>query len=606
MDCGASTAVAASSNAGRRGQGASSAIVDVMRWFFPEADRDAVNTLAKELGIPPLVARVLVLRGCADPISAAGFLRPALAQLHDPLLMRDMPVAVARLQEAIARKEKILIYGDYDVDGMMATVVLLTALRSLGATVEAYIPDRQAEGYGMRAAVMERAAQENFRVVISVDNGIREHEALRRGQELGIDCMVTDHHLPGAALPPARVILNPHQPRCAYPDKNLSGVGVAFKLAQALLGTGLSERALQSYLKLVAIGSIADVVPLRGENRAMAHFGLAALSEPAGARAQDAPGRAGLAALLAVAGLEGKPVSAGDVAFRIAPRLNAAGRMASARDVIDLFTRCDLTQAQAIAGRLEMLNRARQRLEEAILEEVAGGPETTSFQDRYSLVFSGEGWHRGVIGIVAQRVVDLHHRPTLVIALEDGIGYGSGRSISGFHLLNALTQSKELFTRFGGHASAAGFTIPASNVRPLTEALERHARSSLVASDLEPTLRVDAAVRLDQVTWQLFRHLKQLEPFGFGNPTPVFATRVEFRSPPRVFKEKHLRITVRHAGRFYDAVGWGMAQKAPSMAGQGEIAFTLAESNFQGEPNLELVLKDIRPVQREGVWPQKL
>lgn len=571
-----------------------------MRWLFPEADRDTVNTLSKELGIPSLVARLLVLRGYADPASAAGFLRPALGHLHNPFLMRDVDIAVARLKQAIARKEKVLIYGDYDVDGTMATVVLLTALRSLGAAAEAYIPDRQADGYGMRAAVMERVTQEGFRVVISVDNGIREHEALSRAQELGIDCIVTDHHLPGPTLPPARAILNPHHPACAYPDKNLSGVGVAFKLAQALLGASLSEKALRSYLKLVAIGSIADVVPLRGENRSMAYFGLAALSESAVLRVQDSPGRMGLHALLAVAGLEGKTISAGDVAFRIAPRLNAAGRMMTARDVVDLFTQCDLTQAQTIAGRLEMLNRTRQRLEEAILAEIAGGEDDVApRQERFSLVFSGKGWHRGVIGIVAQRMVDLHHRPALVIAIEDGVGYGSGRSISGFHLLNALSQSKELFTRFGGHASAAGFTIPASNIPVLEEALERHARSALTASDLEPALRVDAAINLDEVTWQLFRHLKQLEPFGCGNPTPVFATKVEFRSPPRVFKEKHLKVTVRQAGRSYDALGWGMAHKAPSMAGQGEIAFTLAESNYQGEENLELILKDVRPLQRK-------
>ncbi|MGH9325843.1 MAG: single-stranded-DNA-specific exonuclease RecJ [Terriglobia bacterium] len=572
---------------------------EAMRWVFPEADRAAVDTLRKELGIPSLAARVLALRGYADPASAAAFLLPALGQLLDPFLMRDVRAAVERLKQAIRRKEKVLIYGDYDVDGTMAAVVLLTALRSLGATVEAHIPDRHADGYGMRARVMERAAQEGFRVVISVDNGIREHEALSRAQELGIDCIVTDHHLPGPAIPPAIAILNPHQPHCSYPDKNLSGVGVAFKLAQALLGTSLSDKALRSYLKLVAIGSIADVVPLRGENRTMAHFGLAGLSESAGLRAPRSPGQTGLRALLAVAGLDGKPVSAGDVAFRIAPRLNAAGRMLNARDVIDLFTQCDPTQTQEIAGRLEMLNRRRQSLEEAILAEIAARAErATPIDNRYSLVFCEKAWHRGVIGIVAQRLVDLYHRPTLVIAVEDGVGYGSGRSIAGFHLFNALSQAKELFTRFGGHASAAGFTLPALNVPQLEEALERHARSTLTAADLEPSLRIDAVISLREITWELFRHLREFEPFGFGNPAPVFAAKVEFCRPSRVFKEKHLKTTVREAGRSFEVVGWGMAKRAPQLAGQGEIAFTLAENNYRGETSLELVLKDVRPMQR--------
>ncbi|MGD0922345.1 MAG: DHH family phosphoesterase, partial [Terriglobia bacterium] len=318
-----------------------------MRWQISKVDNEAAAPLVRELSIPPLVARLLVLRGIKEPAEADRFLHPSLRQLHDPFLMADMRAAVGRLRQAIERQEKILIYGDYDVDGTMAVVVLLTALRSLGAKVDAHIPHRLTDGYGMRVPVVERAQADGFRVVLSVlsvDTGVREHEVLARARELGLDCIVTDHHLPDSHLPPACAILNPCRADCVYPEKNLSGVGVAFKLAQALLGERLTERHVLSYLKVVALGTIADVVPLVGENRVMVHFGLAGMREPS---------QAGLAALLAVSGLEGRAVATGDVAFRLAPRLNAAGRMENARDVIDLFTTSDPAQARAIAERLE-------------------------------------------------------------------------------------------------------------------------------------------------------------------------------------------------------------------------------------------------------------
>src|SRR5487761_3943 len=320
-----------------------------MRWIIPEVHDTVVCDLARELEIPPLWARLLVLRGIDEPGLAGRFLEPRLDHLHDPFLMQDMPAAARRLRQALASHEKVLIYGDYDVDGMMATVVLLTALRSLGAQVEAYIPNRFTDGYGMRTAVIERVAQEGYTLVISVDTGVREHEALGRARALGIDCIVTDHHLPGQELPEACAILNPHQTGCTYPDKNLSGVGVAFKLAQAMLGEGLSERVLKSYLKVVAIGTIADVAPLLGENRAIARFGLESLAGSASASAGSAPGRIGLSALLAVAGLSGRAVSASDVAFRLAPRFNAAGLMDDAREVTALFTDASPDRARTMA-----------------------------------------------------------------------------------------------------------------------------------------------------------------------------------------------------------------------------------------------------------------
>ncbi|HEX5483169.1 MAG TPA: single-stranded-DNA-specific exonuclease RecJ [Terriglobia bacterium] len=570
-----------------------------MRWILRQTDDETATNLSRELGISPLLARLLALRGLSDPAQASRFLQPRFEHLHDPFLMRDMSAAVTRLEQAISAKEKILIYGDYDVDGTMAVVVLLTALKSLGAGVEAYIPHRLTDGYGMRAPVMERAARDGCRVVVSVDTGIREHEALGSARALGLDCIVTDHHLPGPELPEACAVLNPHRSDCAYPDKNLSGVGVAFKLAQALLGSRLSERAARSYLKIVAIGSIADIVPLAGENRVIAHYGLAGLNEAAMPAGTASAGRAGLSALLSVAGLGGKKISTGDVAFRIAPRLNAAGRMESARDVIDLFTGSGGATAQEIAERLDTLNRNRQQTEESIVAEikarVAAEPRRSS---QYSLVFSGENWHRGVIGIAAQRVVDIYYRPALVMAVENGTAHGSGRSIPGFHLLDALTESKHLFERFGGHAQAAGFSLPSSRIGELEEALEAYARTILSPAALEPALRVDAQVNLQDLSWDFYEQLKKLEPCGCGNPQPVFTAKVDLKSPARILKEKHLKIRVAQQKIVFDAVGWRMAERAAELVGEAaaEIAFTLGETSFQGERELQLVLKDFRPV----------
>jgi single-stranded-DNA-specific exonuclease len=561
-----------------------------MRWQV--ANPEAPTELARQLNVPPLVARLLLLRGIETPEAADRFLNPSLSHLHDPYLMAGMKTAVERLRSAVERGEKILIYGDYDVDGTMAVVVLLTALRSLGAKVDAHIPHRLTDGYGMRASVIEEAAAQSYAVVLSVDTGIREHEVIERARELGIDCIVTDHHLPDDRLPCACAILNPRRADCAYPEKNLAGVGVAFKLAQALLsrnGTGLSDRLIQSYLKMVAIGTIADVVPLVGENRVIARFGLAGLL---------APVHPGLEALLAVSGLTGQAISAGNIGFRIAPRLNAAGRMENARDVIDLFTTSDAGKAREIAERLESLNRERQRVENEILKSVTDlidkNPEKAA---RYSLVLSGEGWHRGVIGIVAQRVVDLYHRPTLIIGVEGGAGQGSGRSVPGFHLLDALTRSSDLFERFGGHAAAAGFTQPAARIGEREKRFEESCRAALQPQDLEPNLRVDGEINLDEMDIGLFQELSRLEPWGCGNPTPVFVARgVRLLEAARVLKEKHLKLRVAQGTKSYDAIGWGWARSHSSLvSGQRmDMAFVLDENVYLGRTSLQLILKDIQ------------
>ena len=545
-----------------------------MRWLDSHVNAESVRRLARELELSPLVTRLLVQRGLTEPAAAQAFLHPHLGQLHSPELMAGMREAVTRLRRAVDQHEKILIYGDYDVDGTMAVVVLLTALRMLGAEVEHYVPHRLTDGYGMRVPVVEEAAAKGFRVVISVDTGIREHAVLARARELGVDCIVTDHHLPDDHLPPACAILNPRRADCGYPEKSLAGVGVAFKLAQALLADRMTERLLQSFLKVVAIGTVADVVPLLGENRVIARFGLEALRQPA---------QSGLAALIELAGLAGKEISAGHVGFRLAPRLNAAGRMENAHDVIDLFTLPDAARTREIAERLERLNRERQRVEEEILRAIVAQLERrVGLAEQYSLVLAGEGWHRGVIGIVASRVVERYHRPALVIGIEDGVGVGSGRSIKGFHLLDALTSVGDLFERFGGHAQAAGFTIGVERLPELERRFEEHARSVLSPSDLEPVLRVDAALDLAEVDWPLYQEMVALEPFGMGNPTPVFgACGVRLNGPPSILQKKHLKLSVGNGVRPLEALGWGLAARAPSLtAGQQvDLAFTVERNN---------------------------
>ncbi|MCL5006374.1 MAG: single-stranded-DNA-specific exonuclease RecJ [Acidobacteria bacterium] len=559
-----------------------------MRWQLASVAADQAGRLARELGVSPLVARLLVLRGITEPEPAHEFLNPSLAQLHNPFLMAGMDAAVERLRRAIAQKEKILIYGDYDVDGTTAAVVLLTALGSLGARAEAHIPHRLQEGYGMRLPVVERAAAEGYRVLLSVDTGIREHEVLARGRALGIDCIVTDHHLPKNSLPPAYAILNPRRPDCSYPGKNLSGVGVAFKLTQALIGPRMSEALLRSYLKVVAIGTIADVVPLTGENRIIAKFGLQGLGRPV---------QSGLSALLEVAGLSGRAPTAADVAFRIAPRLNAAGRIKDARAVIELLRTTNPAKAREIALLLDELNGERQRVEDSILNEI---DETLKCQPelsaRYTQVFAGQGWHRGVLGIVAQRVVERLNRPTLVIGVEDGTGQGSGRSIPNFHLLNALTASQDIFERFGGHRAAAGFTLPSERIGELSSRFEEYARSVLSVEDLEPLLRVDTEVDLDQMGWPVYEELKRLEPFGLGNPTPVFLARnLRLAFAPRVVGEKHLKLKVGKGAKLFDAVGWNQGEQARLLeSGDSlDLAFTLSENTYQGIASLQMIIKDL-------------
>src|SRR3954452_3625478 len=478
-----------------------------MRWLLKSFDKSSAARLGTELGLPAIVAQLLVQRGISDVATARIFLNPSLDQLHSPYLMRDMEKAVERLAAAIADKEDVLIYGDYDVDGTVAVVILKTAIEICGGTVDFHVPHRIREGYGMKEDVIEAAAAAGVRLIISVDTGIRAFAAAQTAKRLGVDLIVTDHHLPenDSSIPEALAVLNPNQPGCEYPYKFLCGAGVAFKLAQALIakirGEAECARLLPSFIKMVAIATIADAVPLTGENRVFAKLGLDGLRRPV---------NAGLRALFEVAKVGDRPggVSATDIGFRVAPRLNAAGRMDVARDVIELFTTKDAARAGELAAKLHKLNAERQAEELRILAAMQIRVDTDQeLQDSFCLVVDGDGWHRGVIGICATRLVERYGKPTLVVAIDGTEGHGSGRSIPGFHLLDALDHEscKPLFSRYGGHSHAVGFGIPCDRIPALRAAMDVYARTKLSQDDLQPAIEIDGEISLDELTPQLYK-----------------------------------------------------------------------------------------------------
>ena len=519
-----------------------------MQWKPKSTVPDLVDKLAGELANDPqlrsharFLSELLIQRGMTDPGSAGRFLAPSLSDLHAPGKLAALPAAVDRIAAAIERKEPILIYGDYDVDGTMAIIILKTAIELCGGSADFHVPHRIREGYDMRDDVIERAAASGIRLIISVDMGIRAFAPAETARRLGVDLIVTDHHLPGpAGVPSAFAVVNPNQRGCDYPFKQLCGAGVAFKLAQALLQRRLDpkdqNRLLVSFMKVVAIATIADAVPLTGENRVFAALGLDALRRAV---------NPGLKALLEIAKISAnRPPTSVEVGFRIAPRINAAGRMDVASDVIELFSVKDAARAKELAAKLDKLNAERQEEERRILTKVEERFSTDrGLCDAYCIVVDGDGWHRGVIGITATRILERYNRPTIVISLEGDEAFGSGRSIPAFHLLEAIESCRELFSRYGGHAHACGFAMPAANVPDLRSRLDAFARARLTLADFEPALALDGELPLEQISPELFQSLRLLEPYGVGNPEPVFAARgVQLTAPPRVLKDKHVKL----------------------------------------------------------------
>ncbi|MGH9528902.1 MAG: single-stranded-DNA-specific exonuclease RecJ [Terriglobales bacterium] len=604
-----------------------------MRWNLRSAEESKIESLVLQLqdsstldvrdpNLAAVLARLLMIRGIDQLDAIERYLSPSITHLHSPYLMMGMKTAVDRIAAAIERKEGILIYGDYDVDGTTAIVILRAAIELCGGTCDFHVPHRIREGYDLRGDVIETAAAAGIRLIISVDSGIRAFAAGETARRLGVDLIVTDHHLPGNdGMPHALAILNPNQAGCEYPCKALCGAGVALKLAQALIQRMLPERdqsrLLISFMKIVSIATIADAVPLTGENRIFAKLGLDAL------RSSVNPG---LKALLELAQLSGRPLTSGEVAFRIAPRINAAGRMDVARDVIELFSVKDSNRAREIASKLNQLNGERQEEERRILAEIEERFERDpAISEAFCIVMDAEGWHRGVIGITATRVVERYGHPTLIISRDGDDAHGSGRSIPAFHLLNALESCGHLFSRYGGHAHAVGFSLPTARLQELSTHLDMYAREHLRQSDFDPILNVDADLPLDRVTPELYQALLRMEPFGVGNSEPVFTARgVRLMAPPQVMKDKHvkLRVTASWAGYptipncdpdgavvpkenknwrrsiTHNALGWHMAQRFQDsrlLPGDTlDIAFTIGRNEHPDFGGLELSLRDFK------------
>ena len=633
-----------------------------MRWIHQPPDASAVERLCAELrresaqvglcdSSLTTLSQLLFRRGIRNAQSGAAYLKPSLEHLHAPECLTGLRAAVDRLDAAIERKEPMLIYGDYDVDGTMAVIILKTAIELCGGSADFHVPHRIREGYDMRDDVIERAAAAGIRLIISVDMGIRAFGPAETAHRLGIDLIVTDHHLPGQdGVPRALAVINPNQNGCTYPYKQLCGAGVAFKVAQGLMKRRLQSRdqksLLLSFMKVVAIATVADAVPLTGENRVFASLGLDALRRAV---------NPGLKALLESAQISAnRPPTSGEVGFRIAPRINAAGRMDIARDVIELFSVKDPERAKELAAKLNQLNTDRQEEERRILQAVEERfAADSALCDAYCIVVDGDAWHRGVIGITATRIVEKYNRPTLVISREGDEAFGSGRSIRAFHLLEAVESCGNLFTRYGGHSHACGFAMPAANVPELRARLDQFARSKLTLADFEPTLEISGELDLTEVTPELFRTLELLEPYGMSNPEPVFAARgVQVVVPPKLLKEKHIKLKVRAGERralvdetelsvaailaaprchpdsaairrderaaaaaeaqnasprndrpsdfrskiAFDALGWHMAerlQKTPLLAGDSvDIAFCVGHNDHPEYGGLELALRD--------------
>ncbi|HUK90164.1 MAG TPA: single-stranded-DNA-specific exonuclease RecJ [Blastocatellia bacterium] len=568
------------------------------RWVPRKFDERTATRLASELGVSKMLASLLASRGVTDPEAASKFLKPKITDLHDPFLMRDMRQAVDRINRAIAQHEKILIYGDYDVDGTTSTVILKKALSMLGAQVSYFIPERIRDGYGMRDDAMDRAKAEGHHLVISVDTGIRANQVVEHARSLGLDVIITDHHLPEATLPQAAAVLNPKRSDCGYPFKGLAGVGVAFKLAQALLIDAGRAQYTESFLKVAALGTIADIMPLVGENRVIAKYGLLGLSHPV---------NVGLKALLEVAGIAEGPVSAVDVAFKIAPRINAMGRMAGAKPVVELFDATDLDAARRLASEMDERNISRQKTGGDIIARVLEQIETDpAHHDARIAVVAGEGWHRGVIGIAASRIVEQINRPAIVISVENGIGHGSGRSIPCFHLLDGLSACSDLFDKFGGHAHAAGIVMRADRIDELRSRLNQYAKERLSDEDLTPSMEIDCPLPLRSVDARALEEIRLLEPYGNGNPEPVFEARgVEVIGPPQIIKEKHLKLRVAEGRRSVSCMWWGGAPFANDIS-RGDrlnLAFTLSENDFGPYLQVDLNLRDVRVLPKDEMLP---
>jgi single-stranded-DNA-specific exonuclease len=554
-------------------------------------DEKLIEEIAKELAVPPIMARILLNRQIDSFDKAKTFFRPDLENLYDPFLLKDMDKAVDRLHKGLLNGENILIYGDYDVDGVSSAALLYLVLsRMVGSKISYYIPDRMTEGYGLSSNSIQEAADNGTNLIVTVDCGVTAVEEVRLANELGMDTIVCDHHQPAEELPDAVAILDPKLPDSQYPFKELAGVGVAFKLLQGLYHKfELPEAELDEYLDLVAIGSCADIVPLVDENRILVRHGMDKINYNP---------RFGVRALLESSGISNKEITAGLIVFVMAPRINAVGRLGDAKRAVQLFSAPTLQQARTLARELEKENRLRRDIDEVTFKEALNllHEKLNPIEDKAFVLYKRD-WHPGVIGIVASRIVERFYRPTIMITVVDGVGKGSARSISNFNIYQAIKESSQYLSGFGGHKYAAGLTIKEENIPDFIESFKKAAEKQLEGEELIPSLSIDGEIELQEFNPRFIRLLKLLGPFGPMNLRPVFMSRnLKVLGNPSIVGQNHLKLKVEQNGAVLDAIGFNMADHLEKIGGNGMVdcVYVIEENRWNGKSSLQLRLKDIR------------
>lgn len=558
------------------------------RWRFKQIDHEASDKLCDSLRIHPVICNMLSNRGISSFEEAKDFFRPSLKQLHNPFLMKDMRIAIDRIMRAIRTNEKILIYGDYDVDGTTAVSVVFDFLQFIypSKRIEYYIPDRYKEGYGLSSAGIDYAEKNNFNLLITLDCGIKSVELIQLAKEKQIDCIVCDHHLPGNQLPPAVAILNPKQPNCSYPFKELCGCGVGFKLIQALcMELELDETLYTKYLDLVATAIAADIVSITGENRTLAFFGLK--------KANENP-NTGIRALIEQSNLK-TPLSVNSLSFAIGPRINAAGRMGDAKRAVSLFIEKDIIKAKEIALTLQSENNNRKEADSSITDEaLLQIRQDDTAHLKKTIVVYNEHWHKGVLGIVASRLLEKYYKPTIVLTKSGDFYTGSARSIAGFNMYEGLDKCSHLLHAFGGHYFAAGMTIAPSQIELFKETFETVANGMLSTDDMVPEIEIDAEIQLKDIHHSFYHILEQMEPFGPDNTKPVFCVRNVTNVGCRIVKDDHLRFEVMQDNSSINGIGFQLAEKYEKLAHpiKMDIVFTIEENHFNGRTTLQMKVID--------------
>ena len=560
------------------------------RWVIQSfKEPDKVGGLEKVLGTPSAISAILVHREIETFEAAKHFFRPSLAQLYDPFLMQGMERAVTRLHQALSKKEKILIYGDYDVDGTTAVTMVYGFLQSLpGAAVSYYVPDRMVEGYGVSMQAIEKAYQEGIQLIITLDCGIKAYASIARAVERGIDVVVCDHHEVGEALPLAYAILDPKQPGCPYPFKELSGCGIGFKLLQAFCKQyGVKSDILYDYLDLVAVSTACDIVPLVDENRILVYYGIKQL---------ETNPRPGLQALMEL-GYFATTITISDIVFKIGPRINAAGRMSHASLAVQLLVEQDIVKAYHLAQSIDQQNLLRQSLDHTITQEALAMIENRPPQSKSNVLFNPD-WHKGIIGIVAARCIEQCYRPTVILTLSDGQATGSARSIPGYNIYEAISACSPLLHQYGGHAFAAGLTMPLAHIAKFQKKFEEVVSATITDELLVPQQTIHALIPFQAITQKFVNILMQMAPFGPGNATPVFASEKVYARKFHLLKEKHLKMELFQidCAQSYEAIGFGLGGYLPlvSTGKPFSIAYTIGYNYYLGNKSLQLMVKDIK------------